>query len=84
MTYHGSDMRQPVVIGRTPTSRLGVMLNLVDHPAFPCPECDVTGPLAVYVPAVRWPCGHTRSLPPIHTSYRPAQQQPLYLIREVA
>jgi hypothetical protein len=76
-------LRNPVVIGCTPKTRLGVLLNLVDRPAFPCPECDTGGPLAVYVPAVRWPCGHTRSLPPIHTNSRPAQQ-PLYLIRSVA
>jgi hypothetical protein len=82
VTYHGSDIRRPVVIGRTPANRLGVLLNLVDHPAFPCPRCDTGGPLAVYLPAVRWPCGHTRSLPPIQTSYRPVS--PVAHTREVA
>jgi hypothetical protein len=83
MTYHGSGIRQPVVIGRVPKSELGALLNIVDKPAFPCPECGTDGPMVVYVLAVRWSCGHTRSLPPINTSYRPTRQ-PLYLIRDVA
>jgi hypothetical protein len=72
MTFHGSDIRQPIVIGRVPASELGALLNVVERPTFPCPECDIRGPLAVYVPAVRWPCGHTRSLPPLKATFKAA------------
>jgi hypothetical protein len=82
VTYHGSDIRRPVVIEQVPKARLGLLLNTVERPTVPCPACSTSGPLAVYLPAVRWPCGHTRSLPPIQTSYRPVS--PVARIREVA
>lgn len=84
MTFHGSDIRQPVVIGRTPKDRLGVQLNLVDRPAFPCPECDTDGPMGVYVLAVRWPCGHTRSLPPLHLNPYVLRRLRIYPLKGVA
>lgn len=65
MTPANGDIRQPVHLGQLPTTRLGGLLNTVRVATFPCPQCTTTGPLQVYVPAVRWPCGHTRSLPPI-------------------
>jgi hypothetical protein len=31
----------------------------------PCPFCAHPGPMDVHETAVRWPCGHTRPLPPL-------------------
>jgi hypothetical protein len=84
MTYHGSGIRQPVVIGRTPKSELGALLNIVDKPPFPCPECGTDGPMGVYVPAVRWACGHTRSLPPFGRWTFASKPGHLFLIKEKA
>jgi hypothetical protein len=53
------------IIGRVPVDKLGPEIHVVEHPAFGCPVpgCDTAGPMTVYVTAVRWMCGHTRSLP---------------------
>jgi hypothetical protein len=67
MTANG-DIRTPIVLGATPREDLGVRLNVVKRAQFDCPQCGAPGPLEVYVPAVRWSCRHTRSLPPMDIS----------------
>jgi hypothetical protein len=70
MSFSGLTIRQPVVVGRMSKRRLGALINVVDDPLFECPECWTPGPVEVYAPAVRWPCGHTRSLPPLPRDHR--------------
>ncbi|MDX3661258.1 hypothetical protein PV646_28470 [Streptomyces sp. ID05-26A] len=55
----------PYGVGCIPLHQLGERIHVVKHPAFGCPVpiCDYLGPLQVYVTAVRWLCGHTRTLP---------------------
>jgi hypothetical protein len=52
-------------LGATPVGQLGIRVHTVEHPAFGCPvtSCGTSGPMEVYVTAVRWMCGHTRTLP---------------------
>lgn len=52
-------------LGAIPAVQLGERVHTVEHPAFGCPVtgCAFVGPMQVYVNAVRWLCGHTRSLP---------------------
>lgn len=66
-TVHGF-ISQPAAIGRIPREKLGACINTVARHPFPCPahDCDMVGPIEVYSEAVRWPCGHTRSLPKLN------------------
>lgn len=73
-----------VVLGRVPVSKLGQLLNTVRQARFPCPKCDTGGPLEVYVPAVRWPCGHTRSLPQFGRNTFASRPGHLFLIKKAA
>jgi hypothetical protein len=65
-----TDQRVPVHLGAIPLADLGHCLNLVARPAYPCPTCSERGPMGVYGPAVRWVCGHTRTLPPLPSAGR--------------
>lgn len=66
VSYHGSTARAAVLVGTTPVTKLGVRMLTVGSPPFPCPKCGVhSSRMWVYEKGVRWPCGHTRSLPPL-------------------
>ena len=57
------------VVGWRSLAELGEVMNTV-HSGFPCAKCGRSGPMEVYAEAVRWRrCGHTRSLPPLRTSW---------------
>ena len=58
------------VVDTWPLERLGGYLGTVrEHAAFPCPVCSCRGEVRVYTNATRWPCGHTRSLPPLPSQH---------------
>jgi len=69
------DLREPAVVGAIPRAELGLRLNWVARPSYGCPSCGAYGPMEVYVPAVRWPCAHTRTLPPLRYIPRPVEQE---------
>lgn len=58
---HIADIR----LGKTPREQLGNRIHVIDNPVAACPVCAHGGPVQVFAAAVRWPCGHTRSVPPI-------------------
>jgi hypothetical protein len=49
------------VVSRASDAELGALIHTVDNRR--CPVCDSGGPMGIFALGVRWPCGHTRSLP---------------------
>lgn len=50
------------LVGRATNAELGKEIHKV--PDRLCPVCEKTGLMRICERGVRWPCGHTRSLPP--------------------
>lgn len=83
MTPTGRE-RAPVVLGRIPASEFGRALNVVKNPTYPCPQCEQRAAMSVYVTAVRWACGHTRSLPPLPRTWTKQARPDLIIVRGAA
>lgn len=56
------------------TKNLGKHLNRVESSM--CTTCRVPGHMDVFEVALRWPCGHTRELPPLPKMIRAANRRP--------
>ena len=54
-------------LGRIPLSKLGGAMHRVERP-LPCPVCGAGSHMDVFPAAVRWPCGHTRTIQKIDPS----------------
>lgn len=73
-------VQEAPIVGKWPLKKLGDHLATVaEHASFPCPACSRRGEVHVYTNGARWPCGHTRSLPPLpqqHPNSRRPKEPP--------